>query len=86
MQKRGLANELYWKPNFVEETHYQSGNLKCQYYIDENNDKHGSYTEWYDNNNIAYQSTFCHGIETSICRYYGTGEKAVENNHYYYPN
>ena len=85
LQKRGLANELYWKPNFIEETHYLSGNLKCQYYIDENNDKHGSYIEWYDNNNIAYQSTYHHGVESNIRRYYGTGEKALEDNVYYYP-
>lgn len=86
LQQRGIAYELYWKPNFVEEGHYKNGNLKLQYYVDEDNNKHGSYTEWYQNGNLAYQSTFDHGTEHHIVRYYGTGEKAFQNDQYFYIN
>lgn len=85
LKERGVANELYWKPDFVEETHHTNGNLKCQYYIDEDYNKHGSYSTWYKNGNRCYQSTFDHGIESDIIRYYGTGEKAFQKGQYFYP-
>ena len=86
LRDRNIANELHWKPNFVQETHYNNGNVKCQYFTDEYDIKHGSYSEWYSNGNLAYQSTFVHGVETGIVRYYGTGEKAFEHNIYSYMN
>ena len=76
LRERGLANELYWKPNFIEETHYHNGNLKCQYYVDEERRKHGSYIEWYKNGNICYRSIFHHDVESNISRYYGTGRES----------
>jgi antitoxin component YwqK of YwqJK toxin-antitoxin module len=85
IKERGIANELYWKPDFVEETHYANGNLKCQYYVDEEGNKHGAYSEWYKNGNRCYQSSFNHGIESNCCRYYGTGEPAFQNGNYFYP-
>ena len=77
LRERGLANELHWKPNFVQETHYNNGNLRCQYFTDEYGTKHGLYSEWYSNGNLAYQSTYFKNIESNIIRYYGTGEKGL---------
>ncbi len=86
LKERGLANELYWKPNFVVETHHSNGNIYTQYYTDEQNQKHGSYKVFYKNGNLGYHSIYSHGQESNPIYYYGTGEKAIENNTYWYPN
>lgn len=86
LRDRGIANELYWKPNFLVETFYGNDNLKCQYYVDEKNNYRGDYKMWYANGNLAYISTWNHDIESNIVQYYGTGERAREANIYYYPN
>ena len=54
LRERGIANELYWKPNFLVETFYDNDNLKCQYYVNEQNNFHGDYKKWYANGNLAY--------------------------------
>lgn len=86
LRERGIANELYWKPSFLVETYYKDDNLKCQYYIDEQNNNHGDYKIWYANGNLGYSSTWNHGIESNIIQYYGTGERAREADIYYYPD
>ncbi|MGO8711467.1 MAG: toxin-antitoxin system YwqK family antitoxin, partial [Rhizomicrobium sp.] len=86
LRERGIANELYWQPNFVVDDHYYDGTLKISYQIDEDHLKHGFYRRWYNNGTLCYRSKYTHGLESEIVHYYGTGEVFFENGIYYYPN
>ena len=86
LKERGIANELYWKPNFLTEEYYNDGTLKCQYYTDEQGNRDISYKAWYRNGVLGYHSLYQHGIESDVTQYYGNGQRLMEANVYYYPN
>ena len=86
LRDRGIANELNWKPNFIKEKYYDhNGNLRVQYFADEEGRKHGSCIRYYANGIIGYEGTYDHGTETTATYFYGNGVKACENQSYWFP-
>ena len=92
----GSIKELYWKPNFIVEDYFPSGDIKSQYYVDENGIKNGWSKQWYQNGSLAIEMYYEHGKQHgSYTMYYGNGNICIQGSYIedcmgtdftYYPN
>lgn len=72
---QGQVKELFWKPKFLVEEYYLTGEIKNRYYIDENGKYNGSYIQFYKNGNTKVKFSYEHGILNGIVPdYYPSGE------------
>lgn len=62
----GHVKELYWKPIFVRENYYPSNALKERYYINNEGNRYGPYTSWYENGILSEKRFYENGMVNGI--------------------
>lgn len=69
------VKELMWKPSFVRETYYNSSNLRERWYVDEEDRKSGSYTQYWNNGRIKTKGYYHQGLVIGRWERFSENEK-----------
>lgn len=73
----GVVKELYWKPFYVKETYYDTGELQSRYYVDEYDMKSGIYRTWSKNGQLIEQGIYQDDKQEGVWVYcWGNGNQS----------